>query len=323
MNRRAVIALAVLSVWPFATRAQQRKIPRIGLLWDSPSMFPLAIDALRGGLRDLGWVEGESIIIEYRWTEGRFERLSELAQELVDLDVKLILAPSSIITGAAKRLTSTIPIVFLSHADPLGSGHVASLGKPGGNVTGMSLQMTETNAKGLEILKEIVPKLSSVAVVFDPATPSHAPGLKATVEMGRALNIRVRPVPISAASEFENTFSLISSEGLDAVLVLSTPLFIASAGRMADLAIEHKLPTLFGPKEHTNAGGLLSYSPDRADLWRRGASFVDRILRGASPSDLPVQQPTKFEFVINLKTAKAIGLTIPGSVLARADEVIE
>ncbi len=326
MNRRTFLCgltLGTLAL-PFAAEAQQAgKVYRVGFLWDSPAMFPDAIEAFRRGLRDLGWVEGQNIVIEHRWSEGRFDRLHDLAEELVRLKVDVIIAPSSIYTGAAKRATSTIPIIFVSHADPIGSGHVASLARPGGNVTGLSLMMTETNAKLLELFKEAVPGLSRVAVIWDPATPSHGPGLRAVEVAGRALGLRLQTVPVRSATEFDGAFSAISRERASGVLVLSTPLFIAEARRLAELAMTHKLPSMFGPRAHAEAGGLLSFGPDRADLWRRGAIYVDKILKGAKPADLPVQQPTKFELVINLKTAKTLGLTIPASLLLRADQVIQ
>jgi putative ABC transport system substrate-binding protein len=211
----------------------------------------------------------------------------------------------------------------MSHADPLGSSHVASLARPGGNITGLSLMMTETNVKGVALLKEAVPGISRMAVIFDPATPSHGPGLKAVKAAGPTLGLRVQSVPVRSATEYDSAFAAIVRERADAVLVLSTPLFIAGAKRLAELCLVNKLPSLFGPKHHVQEGGLMSYSPDRADLWRRGAIYVDKILRGIDPADLPVQQPTKFDLVINLKTAKLIGLTVPPTLLARADEVIE
>jgi putative tryptophan/tyrosine transport system substrate-binding protein len=326
MQRREFISLlgGVAAAWPFAARAQlPGKVYRIGFLWDSPNAFLDALEAFRQGLRDLGYVEGWNIVIEYRWAEGKPERMRELAEELVRLKVDVIMAPSSIYTAAAKRATSTIPIIFMSHADPLGSGHVASLARPGGNITGLSLMMTETNVKGLELLKEAVPGISRVAVIFDPATPSHGPGLKAVKAAGPALGLRVQSVPVRSATEYDSAFTAIVRERGDAVLVLSTPLFIAGAKRLAELCLAHKLPSLFGPKHHVQEGGLMSYSPDRADLWRRGAIYVDKILRGTDPADLPVQQPTKFELAINQKTAKSIGLAIPPAFLLRADEVIE
>jgi len=309
---------------PLAAEAQQGgKVYRIGFLWDSPAVFPDAIEAFRQGLRDLGYVEGRNITIEYRWAEGKPERMRELAEELVRLKVDVIMAPSSIYTGAAKRATSTIPIVFMSHADPLGTGHVASLARPGGNATGLTIMMTETNVKGLELFKEAVPGLARVAVVWDPATPSHGPGLKAVEAAGPSLGLRILSVPVRSASEYENAFSTMVRERADGVLVLSTPLFIAGAKPLAELALRHRLPSLFGPKHHVEAGGLMSYSPHRADLYRRGAVFVDKILKGARPADLPVERAMEFEMVINMKTAKALGLTIPPSFLNRADEVIQ
>jgi putative tryptophan/tyrosine transport system substrate-binding protein len=327
MNRRAFVCrltVGALSA-PLAVGAQppEGKAYRIGFLWESPAVFPDAIEAFRQGLRELGYVEGRNISIEYRWAEGKPERMRELAEELVRLKVDVIVAPSSIYTGAAKRATSTIPIVFLSHADPLSTGHAASLARPGGNATGLTIMMTETNVKGLELFKEAVPRLARVAVVWDPATPSHGPGLKAVEAAGPSLGLQILSVPVRNASEYESAFSTMVRGRADGVLVLSTPLFIAGAKPLAELALRYRLPSLFGPKHHVEAGGLMSYSPHRADLYRRGAVFVDKILKGAKPADLPVEQPTKFELVINLKTAKALGLTIPQSVLLRTDQAIQ
>jgi putative ABC transport system substrate-binding protein len=325
VDRRAFVAGAVsVLAAPLAAGGQPvGKVYRIGFLWDSPAVFPEAIEAFRQGLRDLGYVEGQNLAIAYRWTEGKPERMRELAEELVRLKVDVIMAPSSIYTEAAKRATSTIPIIFMSHADPLGTGHVKSLARPGGNATGLTIMMTETNVKGLELFKEAVPRLARVAVVWDPATPSHGPGLKAVEGAGPSLGLRIQSVPVRSASEYGSAFSAMVRERADGILVLSTPLFIAGAKRLADLALTHKLPSLFGPKHHVAAGGLMSYSPHRADLYRRGAVFVDKILKGANPADLPVERATTFELVINLKTAKALGLAIPSSVLARADEVLQ
>jgi len=319
-----VILSASLALAPLTAEAQQAgKVYRIGFLWDTPAVWPHALEAFRQGLRDLGWVEGQNIVIEYRWTEGRFERLPSLVEELVRLKVDLIVAPTSIYTGAAKRATSTIPIVFASHADPISSGHVASLARPGTNATGLTIVMSETMAKSLELLKAAVPGLRRVAVIWDPATPSHAPALKAVEATGRALGLRLQPLAVRSVTEFDSAFSAIAQERAGAVLVLSTPLFMGGAKRLAELALTHKLPTMFGPREHVEAGGLMSYSPDRADLYRRAAIYVDKILKGANPADLPVQQATNFELVINLKTAKALGLTIPQPLLQRADQIID
>ena len=326
MDRRTFIAhmIGAGPSAPLAAQAQQAgKVYRLGFLWDGPAVFPDAMEAFRQGLRDLGYVEGRNIAIEYRWAEGKPERMRELAEQLVRLKVDVIMAPSSVYTGAAKEATSEIPIIFMSHADPLRTGHVASLGRPGGNITGLSIMMTETNVKGLELFKKAVPRLSRVAVVWDPATPSHGPGRNAVEEAGPSLGLRIQSVAVRSATEYASAFSAMVRERADGVLVLSTPLFIAGAKRLAELALTHKLPSLFGPKHHVESGGLMSYSPDRPDLWRRGAIYVDKILKGAKPADLPVQQPTKFELVINLKTAKALGLTIPPSLLQRADQVIQ
>jgi putative ABC transport system substrate-binding protein len=325
MRRSSFVAgsLALL-VAPFAARAQPAgKVYHIGFLWDGPAVFPAEIEAFRQGLRDLGYVEGRNLTIEYRWAAGQPERMRELAEELARLKVDVIMAPSSVYTGAAMRATSTIPIVFLSHADPLGSGHVHSLARPGANATGLAIMMTETNVKGLELFKEAVPRLSRVAVVWDPATPSHGPGLKAVQDAGPSLGLRIQSVPVRAATEYESAFSAMVRERANGVLVLSTPLFIAGAEALADLALRNRLPSLFGPRHHVMTGGLMSYSPHRGDLWRRGAVFVDKILKGARPADLPVERAARFELVINLKTAKTLGLTIPPSVLARADEIVE
>ena len=324
ITRRAFIASLIAVVAPLAAQAQQAgKVYRIGFLWESPAVYPDAIEGFRRTLRDLGWVEGKNVAIEYRWAEGRYDRLHDLAEELVRLKVDVIVAPSSVYAEAAKRATSTIPIVFVVHADPIGSGHVASLARPGGNITGLTIIMTETNVKALELLKEAVPGLSRVAVLWNPATPSHGPGLKAVEVAGRALGLQLQSVPVRSATEFDSAFLAIVRERAGGVLVLSTPLFIAGGRQLAELAIKHKLPTMFGPRENAETGGLLSYGPDRADLFRRAATYVDKILKSAKPADLPVQQATKFELVINMKTAKALGLTIPPSVLRRADQVIQ
>jgi putative tryptophan/tyrosine transport system substrate-binding protein len=326
MDRRRflVTSLAGALAAPLATEAQQAgKVYRIGFLWDSPTVWPHALQAFRQGLRERGWNEGHNILVEYRWAEGRFERLPAMAEELVRLKVDVIVAPTSIYTAAAKRTTATIPIVFASHADPVATGHVERLSRPGGNATGTTIIMSETMAKSVELLKATIPTLKRVAVIWDSATPSHRPVLSAVEEAGRLLNLRVQSLAVRSATDFDGAFSAAVQERAGAVLVLSTPLFMGGAKRLADLGLKHKIPTMFGPREHVEAGGLLSYSPDRADLYRRAAGYVDRILKGANPAEMPVEQATKFELAINLKTAKALGLSVPSSVLAQADQVIE
>jgi putative ABC transport system substrate-binding protein len=325
MRRREFLALVAgaAAAWPLAARAQQAKVQRIGFLWDSPTVFPEATEAFRQRLRELGYVEGRTIFIEYRWAEGNPDQMRAMAQELVRLNVDVIIAPSSIYTGAAKRATSTIPIVFFSHADPLGSGHVASLAQPGGNATGLSLMMTETNVKLLELLKDAIPGLNRVAVVYDPATPSHGPGLLAVKAAAPALGLLLQALPVRSETDYDGAFGDMTRERADAVLFLSTPLYTAGARRLADLALAHKLPSIYAPREHVEVGGLMSYGPDRADLWRRGAIYVDKILKGEKPAEMPVEQPTKFDLAINLRTAKTLGLKIPEAFLLRADKVIE
>jgi putative ABC transport system substrate-binding protein len=328
MRRREFISLASgaaasICVPPALQAQQAARLRRVGFMWDSPKAFPEAMEAFRSALRELGYVEGRTIAVEYRYAEGNPEHMRAFAEEFVRLKVDAIVAPSSIYTAAAKRATSTIPIVFMSHADPLGTGHVASLSRPGGNTTGLSLMMTETNVKLLELFKEAVPSLSRAATVFDPATPSHTPGLKALQAAGRKLNIRIQPVAVSSASEYERAFATMVAERAGGVLFLSTPLYIADAKPLADLALMHRLASMFGPRQHVVSGGLISYSPDRNDLWRRGATILDKVLKGIDPATLPVEQPTKFELVINLKTAKAIGIPLTEAFLGRADEVIE
>jgi len=325
MQRRRVLSmlgLALLGTRSPAAAQQAGKVHRIGFLWDSPQVWPHALEAFRQGLRDLGWIEGQNIVIEYRWVEGQFDRLPGLVEDLVRLNVDLIVAPTSIYTSAAKRVTSTIPLVFASHADPVNSGHVVSLARPGSNATGLTIIMSETMAKSLELLKEALPGLSRVAVIWDPATPSHTPALTAVETAGRTLGLRIQAIDVRSVAEFDRAFSAAARERAGAVLVLSTPLYIGGAKQLAQLGLARKLPTMFGPREHVEAGGLMSYGPDRADLYRRAAGYVDKILKGASSADLPVQQATKFEFIINLKAANQIGLTIPVRVLERANQVI-
>jgi putative ABC transport system substrate-binding protein len=292
-------------------------------LWDSPLYYADATEAFRRGLRELGWIEGQNLAIEYRWAEGRPERMRQLAEELVRLQVDIIVVPSSIYTEATKRTTSTIPIIFLTHADPIGSGHVVSLARPGGNITGLAVMLPETSVKGLELLTDAIPGLLRVAVMWDPATPSHEPSRRAVEVAGAALKLQLKTLAVRAASEYEAAFAAISRDQADALVILPTPLYGTDASRLAELAIAHKLPSISTTRQYADAGGLLSYGPDRVDLFRRGAIYVDKILKGAQPADLSVEQPTKFELVINLKTAKTLGLTVPPALLARADEVIE
>ena len=320
-----VLALLMLTV-PLAAGGQPvGKVHRIGILGDKasdPSETRLW-QAFRLGLRERGWNEGVNIVIEYRWVEGSAARLPELANDLVRLKLDLLVTRGSFFTGALKAATSSIPIVAIAHADPERTGHVASLARPGGNVTGLALLQTELGPKGLEFLRTVVPGAKRIAVLWHPGTPSAVPGLKALEEPARMLRLQLQPVGARTAGELEGAFSTMARDGAQAVLVLGTPFFITARQRIAELAIAHRLPTMFQGRPYVEAGGLMSYFPNHEDLWRHAAVYVDKILRGAKPADLPVEQASKLELVINGRTAKAIGLTIPQSVLQRADEVID
>jgi putative tryptophan/tyrosine transport system substrate-binding protein len=322
-----VVSLVVsLIIAPLTVEAQQPgKLYRIGILTNKASDPAEARlwQAFRSGLRERGWIEGQNIVLEFRAAEGNTARLPELAADLVRLKVDLIVARSSTFVPAAKEATSSIPIVFLIHADPVLTGHVTSLARPGGNITGLAIMMTDLAPKEIELLISAVPAAKRIAVLWSPDTPSHPPALKAVEEAGRTLHVHVQAVGARTAAELEGAFAAMARARAQAVLVLGNPFFLGERQRVAELAIKHRLPTMFNAKDNVEAGGLMSYSPNFDDLYQRGASYVDKILRGAKPADLPVEQPTKFELVINLKTAKALGLTIPQSLLLRADQVIE
>jgi len=325
--RLATIAAAfVLFSAPHAVEAQQSgKVYRIGILTNKASDPAEARlwQAFRSGLRERGWIEGENILIEFRGAEGNTARLPELAADLVRLKVDLIVARSSMFVQPAKKSTSSIPIVFVVHADPVRTGHVTSLARPGGNITGLANLMTDLSPKELELLSSAVPVAKRIAVLWNPDTPSHSPALKAVEEAGRTLRVQLQAVGARTAAELEGAFTAMARARAQAVLVLGSPIFFTERRRMAELAMRHRLPTMLDSRDYVEAGGLMSYSPSYDDLFRRGAIYVDKILKGAKPADLPVEQGTKFELVINLKTAKALGLTIPQLVLARADQIIK
>ncbi len=335
IGRRAFLAGSLsLVAAPRASEAQQAgKVYRIGYLSPSSPSDPESLAspfgerglaAFRQGLRDLGYVEGQNFAIEGRWAEGKFERLPNLAAELVRLKVDVIVSVVTQATLAAKNATRTIPIVLVAAGDPVGSGLIASLARPGGNVTGPSAMYADLAGKQLELLKETVPRVSRVAVLWNPANAAwQAQMLKATQVAAPALGLRVELLEARGAGELEGAFAAMTRERASALLVQVDVIFALHAKRIADLAAKHRLPAMYGSKEHVEAGGFMSYAPNALDVFRRAATYVDKILKGAKPADLPVEQPTKFEFVINLKTAKALGLTIPQSVLGRADEVIQ
>ena len=325
MNRRAFVAgLGAVLAAPLAAEAQVKKIARIGVLAaGSPGMYSARYEAFRQGLRELGYVEGKTIAIEYRYAEGKFERLPDLAAELARLNVDVILASSAPETGAAKRATMSIPIVFGLHGDPVGTGHVASLAHPGGNITGLATMAPDLSGKRLELLKEAFPRIARVAVLWNSANRAKAEDWRETQGAAQALGVTLQSREVRGPDDFPSAFSSMTTQRPDAFLTLDDPLLLNSRTSIVAFATKERLPVIYPQRDYTDAGGLMSYGPSISDLFRRAASYVDKILKGAKPGDLPIEQPTKFEFVINLKTAKALGLTIPRSLLLRADQVIE
>jgi putative ABC transport system substrate-binding protein len=309
---------------PLAEAQPAAKIPRIGYLGaNSPSANVERIEAFRKGLLELGYVEGKSIIIEWRSAEGTLDRLPALAAELVRLKVDVIVTGGSPTTRAAKEATVTIPIVMAQDGDPVGNGFVASLARPGGNITGLSSLFSELVGKRLELLKEIIPRLSHVAVLGTSTNPANTLQLKETELAAGVFGVKVQYLDVLDPKDIETAFRAASNARVDAVLVLVSVVFNSQRTQIAELAVKNRLPVIYGQQEFVNAGGLMTYNVSTTDLWRRSAAYVDKILKGRKPADLPVEQPTKFEFIINLRAAKQIGLTIPPSVLARADQVIE
>ena len=325
-RRRIVLALGAGALAaPLASFAQQKppKVARIGILGaGSASVWASRVEALRAGLRDLGYVEGKNIVIEYRWAEGKYERLPGLAAELVRLKVDVIVAVGTPAIQAAQRATTSIPIVMAVTADPVGSGFVASLSRPGGNITGLSSLNVDVSSKYLELLRAAVPKLSRVAVLVNPGHLLHPDFLKQVQAAAKTTGVNVSPVQASTASQIEAALGAMTRERAGALIVLPDPFYLTQAPRIAELAAQNRLPTMFWSRESVEAGGLMSYGQYLAEHYRRAAYYVDKILKGVKPADLPVEQSTKFELVINRKTAKALGLATPQSLLVRADEVI-
>jgi putative ABC transport system substrate-binding protein len=318
--------IAVSVAWPFGARAQPvGKKYTIGILsaGNEHAVNPAVNTAFSEALQELGWVEGKNVVFAYRYAENRLERLPELAADLVRRKVDVIAAAGTLAPLAAKRATTTIPIVMTAAGDPLGSGLIASLARPGGNVTGMSLMASDLGAKRLELLKEVLPRLSRVAVLWNAANPYSVLVFNQTQAAGRTLGIEVRSVEVRGPDDFDSAFEAARGLHPDALITVEDPLTASYRTPIAEFTARQQLPSLHGIREFVAAGGLMSYGANLADLFRRAAYYVDKILRGARPADLPVQQPTKFELIINLKTAKAFGLQVPSSLLARADEVIE
>lgn len=317
---------ALLFALSQAVHAQQpKKVPRIGYLTVASRTGSAHLtQALLQGLHGLGYVEGQNIVIEYRWADGNFERLPELAADLVRLKVDVIVTAVTQASLAAKNATGTIPIVMVAVANPVDSGLIASLARPGANISGTSVMNDEVVGKQLELLKEILPKISRVAAMWNPANPVFQKlQLRAVEATARTLNVSLQKVEARDEDEIERAFKAVAKERTRALHVLPDPVFTTHRGRIADLAIKYRLPTVSGTIESAAAGMLMSYGPNFPESYRRAATYVDKILKGAKPADMPVERSTKFELVINLKTAKQIALTIPPSVLARADRVIK
>ena len=303
--------------------AKLATIPRIGcLVFGTAADSSSRVEVLGTALRELGYVEGKNIVMETMWADT-VDELPRLAAELVRRNVNVIFAPSSTEVEAVRQATHTIPIVFSFHADPVGVGHVASLPRPGGNITGLTMLLTDLSAKELEILKEAVPQAQRIGVLWNPTTPSHAPALKAIEAGAEKLRLNLRLVPAATRDDFPVAFAAMVDERADAVLVVSSPLARVERNFLAELELKHRLPAMFGSRWNVEAGGLMSYAADLDDLTRRAAVYIDKILKGTKPADLPVEQASKYQLTINLKTAKAHGLTLPESFLVRADEVIE
>jgi putative ABC transport system substrate-binding protein len=314
----------MLLALPFPAQAQQpKKVSRIGFLSSvSASTISARVEGFRQGLRELGYAEGKNIVVEYRYAEGKLDRLPALVAELVRLKVDVIVSAGPPPTRAAKQATATIPIVMAFDDDPVGSGFVASLARPGGNITGLSTYFPENSGKQLELLREIVPKLSRVAVLGNVSQPGHPQALREINLAADGFRVQVQYLEVGGPKDIEIAFRAASKERADTVLVLSTPLLFSQRRQVADLAVKSRLPTIFGRPEYVEDGGLVFYGVSYTDLFRRAATFVDKILKGRTPADLPVEQPMKFEFIINLNAAKQIGLTIPPNVLVKADRVI-
>ena len=319
-----VLALGLLAA-PLPTEAQPAgKFARLGFLgMDTPSAVPSFVEAFREGLRELGWVEGRNISIEFRDAGGRPERLSDLAAELIRLKVDVIVARGTQAAGAAKQASPTIPIVVPVSGDAVGTGLVASLARPGGNVTGLTFIAPETSGKRLQLVKEALPGATKVAVLWNPADPPRKLEFKQTEDAAPRVGVKLLSLEVRGPEDLEGQFSAITKEPVQALIVFVDPITVTHRKRIADLAARARLPMISGEREFAAAGALMSYGPSFPELFRRAATYVDKILKGAKPADLPVEQPTKFELVINLKTARTLGLTIPQPLLLRADQLIQ
>ncbi len=325
MRRRDFMAgLGIAAALPMLARAQQpSRVPTIGFLGAaSREIAGPWVSAFVKRLHELGWDEGRNVTIEYRWAEASSQRYREIATELSSRKVDVIVTWASAPTLAAKRATTTIPIVFAAQMDPVGAGVVASLARPGGNVTGMSIQQTDTAGKRIELLREVVPKLARLAVMANSAAPGAMIEMREVVTKARSLGLEATAIEVGQADEVFSAIESLKGRA-DALYVATDPLIFSNRVRISAMAQAQRLPTIYGGREYVEAGALMSYGPNWAELFRHAAEQVDKILRGTKPADIPVEQPTKFDLIVNLKTAKTIGLELPPSLLARADEVIE
>ena len=326
MNRRELIAgLSGAAAWPLVARAQQPTMPVIGFLYhQSAEPFAHRLRAFRQGLKETGYVEGENIVIEYRWAEGQYDRLPVLAEELVRRQVAVIVVPSTAATLAAKAATTTIPIVFAAAEDPVRFGLVASLARPGGNLTGINYFAAELIAKRLALLHELVPKAVRIAVLVNPANiPATDSELRDILEAARAMGLQIQVLKASTRSEIEAAFATLVRDRAEALYVAGDTFFTSRRVQFATLAASYRIPASYPTREAVEAGGLMGYATDRVDMCRHVGAYTGQILKGAKPADLPVVQSTKFELVINMQTARALGLEVPSTLLTRADEVIE
>ena len=327
MDRRSFVSTAAgaLLVRAVPANAQPaKKVPRIGVLHPgTPASAPQSVEAFRQGLREHGYEEGKNIVVERRYTESRPERVAEVAAEFVRLKVDVIVTSLDVATAAVKQQTQTIPIVMAISIDPVATGFVSSLARPGGNVTGLSTMSPELAAKRLELLREAVPALSRVAIMWNTNVPGNLLEYKEAGDAARSMRLQLQSVEVSSVDDFERAFSALKTGGAQALIVAGSGLTFTNARQIASLAMKHRLPSMVSSRDRVDAGALIAYGPNLAELWRRAATYVDKILKGAKPGDLPIEQPSKFELIINLKTARALGLTLPQSLVLRADEVIQ
>jgi putative ABC transport system substrate-binding protein len=323
MKRRDFITLfgGAAAGWPLAARAQQpRKIPIIGVLWPNP---PMTFEFMRQGLREHGYIEGQNIRFEFRWAERNLDQLPELARELVGIPVDVIVTLAPPAAVAARHATQTIPIVFVAVGEPVASGLVVSLARPGANLTGTTRMLPEMSAKHVELLKAAVPSLSKLAVLWNPINTSHRPALQAVEAVALSLLLQIRPLEVRGPAELDNAFAAISGDRPDGILFIADPVFFINLKSIAEFVGSSRLPAIANFIEFPKLGGLMAYAPSIPDEFRHAAGHIDKILKGAKPADLPVELPTKFQLVINGKTAKALNLNLPATLLAIADEVIE